>query len=155
MDVLEIIKAKRKEANLTQEQMATLLKMPRTTYQNIENNFVTLKIYDFFRIIRILNIPLEIFQDNKYIVLSEEDFDSLKKASNTISHITDKIQSNVNIVNNSNVVNMNFNNTAPTKKRFCEICGQPSGFYPLCKYHKILKEKGVVYKDENGNWIEK
>ena len=155
MDVLEIIKEKRKEANLTQDDMAKRLNMPRTTYHNIESNVVTLKIYDFFRIIRILNIPLEIFQDNKYIVLSEEDFDSLKKASNTISHITDKIQSNINIVNNSNVVNMNFNNTAPTKKRFCEICGQPSEFYPLCKYHKTLKEKGVVYKDENGNWIER
>ena len=111
MDVLEIIKEKRKEANLTQDDMAKRLNMPRTTYHNIESNVVTLKIYDFFRIIRILNIPLEIFQDNKYIVLSEEDFDSLKKASNTISHITDKIQSNVNIVNNSNVVNMNFNKT--------------------------------------------
>ena len=91
MDVLEIIKEKRKEANLTQDDMAKRLNMPRTTYHNIE----------------------------------------------------------------SNVVNMNFNNTAPTKKRFCEICGQPSGFYPLCKYHKTLKEKGVVYKDENGNWIER
>ena len=38
---------------------------------------------------------------------------------------------------------------------YCEICGNPSGFYPLCKYHKILKDKGLVYKDENQNWIEK
>ena len=154
MEVLEIIKAKRKELNITQEKMANLLNMPRTTYQNIENNFVTLKIYDFFRIIKILQIPLESFQDENYIVISESDFKELKKAANTISHITDKIQSNVNIVNNSQVVNMNFNNEI-SRKKFCEICGDPSGFFPLCKYHKSLKDKGLVIKDDEGRWIEK
>lgn len=116
MDILEIIKLKRKEKNLTQEQMARLLNMPRTTYLNIENNIVTLKIYDFFRIIKILKIPLEIFQDEKYIVISEQDFDDLKKASKTISSITEKIESNVNVVNNSKIVNMNFNNIDSLKK---------------------------------------
>ena len=62
MDVSEIIKQKRKEANITQDQMAKLLNMPRTTYQNIENNLVAMKIYDFFIILKILNIPLEMFQ---------------------------------------------------------------------------------------------
>lgn len=155
MDLLEIVKIKRKEKGLTQEQMAKLLNMPRTTYQNIENNFVTLKIYDFFKIIKILNIPLEIFQDEKYIVISEKDFEALKKASDTISSITEKIESNVNVVNHSQVVNMNFNNMNSSRKRYCEICGQSSGFYPLCKYHNALKEKGLVFKDANGHWVEK
>lgn len=155
MDVLDLIKRKRKELNITQERMAVLLNMPRTTYQNIENNFVTLKIYDFFRIIKILQLPLELFQDENYIVISEADFKELKKAANTISNITEKIQSNVNIVNNSQIVNMNFNNDGTSRKKFCEICGEPSGFFPLCKYHKALKDKGLVIKDEEGRWIEK
>lgn len=155
MDVLEIIKNKRKEKGLTQEQMAKLLNIPRTTYQNIENNFVTLKIYDFFKIIKILNIPLDIFQDEKYIIISEQDFEALKKASDTISSITEKIESNVNVVNHSKIVNMNFNNVESNRKRYCEICGKPSGFYPLCKYHNTLKDIGEVYKDESGHWVEK
>lgn len=48
MDILDIIKTKRKELNITQEQMAKLLNMPRTTYYNIEANAVTLKIYTNF-----------------------------------------------------------------------------------------------------------
>lgn len=71
MDILDIIKTKRKELNITQEQMAKLLNMPRTTYYNIEANAVTLKIYDFLKIIKILDIPLGYFTD-------EELFDVLK-----------------------------------------------------------------------------
>ena len=48
---------------------------------------------------------------------------------------------------------MTFNNKI-SKKKYCEICGEPSGFFPLCKRHALLKEKGLVYKDENGHWIE-
>ena len=40
-------------------------------------------------------------------------------------------------------------------KKYCEICGEPSGFFPLCKYHASLKEKGLIYKDEYGHWREK
>ena len=93
MDILEIIKAKRKEDNLTQDQMAKLLNMSRITYQKIENNLVTLKIYDFFRIIKILNIPLEAFQDGKYILIQEDDYYDLKNTSEKISKIVKRIES--------------------------------------------------------------
>lgn len=154
MDILEIIKLKRKEKGLTQYDMAKLLKLPRTTYQNIENNIVTLKIYDFLKIIEILEIPLIYFTEENYVVIPENDFKKLKKAANEITQITKKIESNVNVVNNSKVVNMNFNNTE-NKKRFCEICGEPSGFFPLCEYHSTLKPKGLIYKNEKGYWVEK
>jgi len=36
----------------------------------------------------------------------------------------------------------------------CVICGEPSGFYPLCRKHLQLKKEGKVIKDDNGNWIE-
>ena len=154
MDVSEIIKQKRKEANITQDQMAKLLNMPRTTYQNIENNLVAMKIYDFFKIVKILNIPLEMFQEEKYIVISQNDFNILKEATSNLKNLADKIESNITIQNN-NVVNVTFNNLEKSRKNYCEICGEPSGFFPLCKYHTSLKEKGLIYKDENGHWREK
>lgn len=97
MDIIEIIKSKRIEANLTQNDMAKRLNMSRTTYQNIENNLVTLKVYDFFRIINILDIPLEIFQDEKYIMIEEDDYYDLKNASEKISNIINRIKRNSNI----------------------------------------------------------
>lgn len=36
----------------------------------------------------------------------------------------------------------------------CLICGAPSGIYPLCKKHLMLKNQGKVIKDKDGNWIE-
>lgn len=97
MDIIEIIKSKRIEANITQNDMAKRLNMSRTTYQNIENNLVTLKVYDFFRIINILDIPLEIFQDEKYIMIEEDDYYDLKNASEKISNIINRIKRNSNI----------------------------------------------------------
>lgn len=34
----------------------------------------------------------------------------------------------------------------------CAICGEYSGMYPLCKFHNELKETGIVYKDNLGQW---
>jgi hypothetical protein len=36
----------------------------------------------------------------------------------------------------------------------CQICGEPSGFYPLCKLCNELKDKGEVKKcDDCGKWM--
>lgn len=38
-------------------------------------------------------------------------------------------------------------------KKECQICGKPSGMYPLCKEHLEMKSKGLVIKNENtGIW---
>ena len=35
----------------------------------------------------------------------------------------------------------------------CQICGKPSGIYPLCKEHLLMKQEGLVVKNEDtGNW---
>ncbi len=35
----------------------------------------------------------------------------------------------------------------------CQICGKPSGMYPLCKTCFILKDKGeIIQNEETGNW---
>lgn len=39
--------------------------------------------------------------------------------------------------------------------KICQICGKPSGIYPLCKEHLEMKAEGLVIKDEAGNWIVK
>ncbi len=35
----------------------------------------------------------------------------------------------------------------------CQICGKPSGIYPLCKEHLQLKNDGKVVKNESGSWV--
>ena len=38
----------------------------------------------------------------------------------------------------------------------CQICGQNSGMYPLCKTHMEYKEKGIIKKNELTNkweWV--
>ena len=40
--------------------------------------------------------------------------------------------------------------------KICQICGEKSGIYPLCKKHLEMKNNGLVIKDEKTNkWIEK
>lgn len=37
--------------------------------------------------------------------------------------------------------------------KVCQICGKPSGMYPLCKEHLYLKQEGLVIKNEKtGVW---
>jgi hypothetical protein len=35
----------------------------------------------------------------------------------------------------------------------CQICGKPSGIYPLCVEHLKMKSDGLVVKNEAGNWV--
>lgn len=35
----------------------------------------------------------------------------------------------------------------------CQICGESSGYFPLCKYHNDLKNEGLVKKNEHGEWV--
>lgn len=37
--------------------------------------------------------------------------------------------------------------------KVCQICGKPSGMYPLCKAHLLMKQDGLVVKNEDtGMW---
>lgn len=35
----------------------------------------------------------------------------------------------------------------------CQICGAPSGMYPLCKDHLQMKNDGKVVKNDDGKWV--
>lgn len=155
MDVLEIIRAKRKSLGITQEKMAKLLCIPRSTYNNIENNIIELKVYDLFQICKILDIPLETFQNKECVVIEKNDLEILIKSAEQIQTVARKIENNISIVNND-TINMNFNHNTfkgEKKPKRCAICGEPAGFYPLCKHHLDLKEKGKVYKNSKGYWV--
>lgn len=157
MDILEIIRAKRKSLGITQERMAKLLCMPRSTYNNIECNIIELKVHDLLEICKILEIPLETFQDNDCVVIEKEDLQTLIKASEQIRTVAKKIETNISIVNN-NTINMKFDYNPSSMKgqkkpKRCAICGEPSGYYPLCKHHMKLKEEGKVIKNDKGYWV--
>jgi len=38
--------------------------------------------------------------------------------------------------------------------KICEICGEPSGMFPLCKKHLKLKKEGKVIKNDEDKWEE-
>lgn len=157
MDVLEIIRAKRKSLGITQEKMAKLLCIPRSTYNNIENNIIELKVYDFLQICKILEIPLETFQNRDCIVIEKNDLNVLIKATEQIQTVAKKIETNISIVNND-TINMSFDYKSSflkgeKKPKRCAICGEPSGYYPLCKHHLDLKEEGKVIKNSKGYWV--
>lgn len=38
--------------------------------------------------------------------------------------------------------------------KYCEICGNSSGFYPLCKECADKYKEGLIDRDEYGNWYE-
>ena len=157
MDILEIIKTKRKSLGITQEKMAKLLCIPRSTYNNIENNIIELKVYDLLKICEILEIPLETLQNKECVVIEKNDLQILIKASEQIRNVAKKIETNISIVNN-NTINMTFDYEpkhlkGEAKPKRCAICGEPSGFYPLCKHHLKLKEEGKVIKNSKGYWV--
>ena len=77
------------------------------------------------------------------------------KASEQIQTVTKKIENNISIVNND-TINMNFDHTnlkGAIKAKRCAICGEPSGYYPLCRHHTQLKEEGKVIKNSKGYWV--
>ena len=151
MDFLDIIREKRKQSGYTQEEMARMLNIPKTNYQYIENGKTMLKACDFFSIIKILHIPLEMFQNEEIIMINKDDFYRLKESTETIKNVIDNIQNNVNISNHS-VVNITFNNDHATRKQLCRVCGEPSGFYPFCKYHAKLRQEGKLKQNKDGSW---
>lgn len=153
MDILELIKAKRIEKGYTISQMAKKLQIGNTTYQNLENNDIILKVHDFFKIIEILEIPLELFEKEKYIVISESDFNKLKESANQIKDIAERIQSNANIINHEKIdVDLEQKQKDRPRKQYCQICGKPSKFYPLCSEHALMYKEGKITKDQYGNF---
>jgi len=110
-EILNIIKNKRKELKLTQEDMANKLKIARTSYQAIELGNIKLTLEDFLNIIKILDIPITSFNKNKLLVISEDDLNKLKKATDLLNSVTNKLKyQEINISDNHGTIKINQNN---------------------------------------------
>lgn len=106
-DKMEKLRELRKNAGLTQQELADKLFVNRNTYQNYEAgttqpDFATLK-----RIAEFFNVTIDYLigaKDSDLVLISKEDFYKLKEAADVI----EKISRNSNItfgdINQSNVV---------------------------------------------------
>lgn len=113
MKTLEIIKQYRKAKGLTQEQLGAKLQMAKQTYQSIESGVSKLNIFDFLKIIEILEIPITLFVEDDLIVISKSDLENLEKYSKAIYDITSKISeqnkkytTNINFKDNHGTINI-------------------------------------------------
>ena len=120
MDILQIIKEYRKKRGYTQEQLGLKLSMAKSTYQSIESGGCKLNVFDFFKIIEILDIPLSAFSNEQLIVISKHDLESIEKHSRALYDITSKVKDqnsnslgttkNTNIqIGNNNSIHDSFN----------------------------------------------
>ncbi len=107
MDILEIIKKRRIELNMTQREISSLLGMSINTWQKIESKTQDLKLDVFLKVISILNIPITMFSNKDLIVISKEDLNKIKDATELLTEVTKKLNSQqINI--NDNHGNISF-----------------------------------------------
>ena len=156
MDYLTLIREKRKALGITQQQMADYLGIPRSTYNNIENKVIQLKINTFFEIIRILEIPVGMFLDKEDVMISKDDFVALKNSINRIHSIVDRVEMN-NMLTHSLIGESMSKNKLHEISNIgkCPICGEPTGLKNLCPHHLEMKKEGKVVKNKNGYWVVK
>lgn len=102
MDFINSLVKLRKANKLTQQDVANVLNIARSTYNDIEHKRIKLSAEDLIKLCRFYNVsPNSItnYQDNVNIILSNEDILHLK----SIKHIIDKIDkqvSNAYLINN-------------------------------------------------------
>ena len=104
-EILEIIKNQRKIKKISQEEMALKIGIARTSYQAIELGKVKLTFEDFLKIIKILDLPINVFTDKKLIVITEDDLKKINKATELLEEVTSKLSqsSSINIGSNNNI----------------------------------------------------
>ena len=110
MKALEIIKIKRKEKDISQDEMADKLQMARSTYQAIESGKNKMNIKDFFEIVKILEIPLTTFSEKEILIIEKEDLNNLIYHTREIEKTVNKIK-NSTIQENTNNITIGSNNT--------------------------------------------
>ena len=70
--------------------MAIKLGMARNSYQAIESGQNKMNINDFFKIIEILQIPINSFNNQDLTVISKEDFNKLINNINELYNLSKK-----------------------------------------------------------------
>ncbi len=97
MEILEIIKRRRKALKISQDKMANLLGMARSSYQAVESGKNNMNVFDFFKIINFLRIPITDFVNDKLIVISSSELSQLKESINTINKIIENLSNTIPI----------------------------------------------------------
>lgn len=112
MDYIDVIKQIRKEKKLTQVEMAKLLNLAQSTYNDIEHRKIKLSTEDFIKICKIFNVSPNILvnEENKVnFILTTEEVRQLQKILNKINdQITYNNITNQNITIGNNNSNINF-----------------------------------------------
>jgi len=94
MDPIEIIKQFRKKKNMTQSELSKKLKLPINAWQKIESKNQSLRITDFFKVIKILNIPLSIFDENNNYLISSNQMNVILNSIEQLSEIAKELNKN-------------------------------------------------------------
>ena len=111
MKALEIIKKRRIQLKISQRELSENLKLPLNGCQKIENGSQNLKLDEFLKVIKILNIPITSFSDTELLVISKDDLDNIKKATELLNSVANKLKNQeINISDNHGTININQNN---------------------------------------------
>ena len=116
MNAIEIIKQKRKELGITQDELSKKIGLSETAINKTEMGTRQLKLEDFLKIIKELNIPITKFSEEELIVISKSDLDKLKKATQLINQVADNIN-NQNLIINDNHGTVNITNQSLPKNK--------------------------------------
>ncbi len=115
MDYIDIIKKIRKEKKLTQVEMAKILNLAQSTYNDIEHKKIKLSTEDFIKICKHFEISPNILTNDENtinIALTKEDVKQFRKIKEIINKIDDQINysniNNQNITIGNNNSNINF-----------------------------------------------
>ncbi len=108
MNILEKIKNRRIDKDISKTQMGLFLNMTYQNYTKIEDGINNLRLDTFLQICKILDInPMTLINDTNtnYILLTEEDLNKLDQAEEVIEKIkkqSSKATQQIKIENNEN-----------------------------------------------------
>lgn len=111
MDILDIFKKRRIELNITQRELSNKLGMAINAYQKIESKTQDLKLDTFLKLINILEIPITTFLNDDLIIISKEDLNKIKDATELLTTVTEKLNNQTKYSNNSNNITVGDGNT--------------------------------------------
>lgn len=95
MIIIETIKKIRKELGYTQSQIANYLNIAQTTYADIENNKIQLKVEDFIKICKFLQVdPIMLLKDTNSIIISITN-----EEAKILNQLNEKVQQNFSFNN--------------------------------------------------------
>lgn len=113
MNAIDVIKIYRKKRKLTQEQIANVIGIDRTSYNNLETGKTNLRADDFIKLVNYLKIPITALSSEDLIVISKKDLDILNKSIKDLNEVSNrinessKVNSNQNIFDNHGIINFN------------------------------------------------